>query len=153
MEVKYLQVLVMPNGEILCEGKTVGFVDKFGKYLISTDNVLEKGYFKITSVHRDDLEERGFNTQDVSDETMQKLGEKLGNAYVESGSFWIDIDIIAEDLGIPKHNTEPLKCVIEGCDNLQGESEYCERCGEMKYLGKSDEEIKSKIKENAENNK
>lgn len=127
MEIKYLQVLVMPNGEILCEGKTIGWVDKLGKYLVSTDNVLEKGYFKITSVHRDDLEDRGFNTQDVSDETMKELGEKLGSAYVENG-FWVDLDIIAEDLGIPKHNSEPLKCVEEGCNELQcEEGEYCKK--------------------------
>lgn len=33
MEIKYLQVLVMPNDEILCEGKTVGWASKLGKYL------------------------------------------------------------------------------------------------------------------------
>lgn len=33
MEIKYLEVLVMPNKEILCEGKTIGFTDKLGKYL------------------------------------------------------------------------------------------------------------------------
>lgn len=39
MEIKYLQVLVMPNGEILCEGKTVGWVDKLGKYLVDDSKV------------------------------------------------------------------------------------------------------------------
>ena len=33
MKIQYLQVLVMPNGEILCEGKTVGFTSTLGKYL------------------------------------------------------------------------------------------------------------------------
>lgn len=33
MEIKFLEVLVMDNGEILCEGKQVGFVKKLGKYL------------------------------------------------------------------------------------------------------------------------
>lgn len=33
MEIKHLEVLVMPNSEILCEGKTVGFTTKLGKYL------------------------------------------------------------------------------------------------------------------------
>lgn len=28
-----LEVLVMPNGEILCLGKTVGWFDKLGKFL------------------------------------------------------------------------------------------------------------------------
>lgn len=33
MEIKHLEVLLMPNGEILCLGKTIGWVDKLGKYL------------------------------------------------------------------------------------------------------------------------
>jgi len=28
-----LEVLVMPNGEVLCEGKTIGWVQTLGKYL------------------------------------------------------------------------------------------------------------------------
>ena len=35
MTVCNLEVLVMPNGEILCLGKTIGWVDKFGKFLTS----------------------------------------------------------------------------------------------------------------------
>lgn len=33
MEIQQLEVLVMPNGEILCEGNTIGWKDKLGKYL------------------------------------------------------------------------------------------------------------------------
>lgn len=33
MTLAKLDVLVMPNGEILCEGKTVGWVDSLGKHL------------------------------------------------------------------------------------------------------------------------
>ena len=29
----HLEVVVMPNGEIICAGKTVGWFDKLGKYL------------------------------------------------------------------------------------------------------------------------
>jgi hypothetical protein len=29
----YLEVVVMPNGEIICAGKTVGWVKTHGKYL------------------------------------------------------------------------------------------------------------------------
>lgn len=43
MEIKYLQVLVMDNGEILCNGKTVGWVKDLGKYLISEQEVAEDG--------------------------------------------------------------------------------------------------------------
>ena len=39
MEVAYLQVLVMPNGEILCEGKKVGMVKTHAKYLIKQDKI------------------------------------------------------------------------------------------------------------------
>jgi len=33
MTLAKLDVLVMPNGEILCEGKTLGWVDSLGKHL------------------------------------------------------------------------------------------------------------------------
>lgn len=47
MEIKYLQVLVMPNKEILCEGKTIGFLDKFGQYIKSEDEMLETGRLSV----------------------------------------------------------------------------------------------------------
>lgn len=37
MEVKYLQCLVMDNGEILCSGQTIGWVKDLGKYLFTVD--------------------------------------------------------------------------------------------------------------------
>lgn len=82
--------------------------------------------FPITSVSREDLEAEGFNTQNVSDEMMSQLASKMANAYVEN-SFWIDLGIIAEELGIRKHNAEALECVEGGCHELQGESEYCDK--------------------------
>ena len=33
MTICNLEVLVMPNGEILCLGKSIGWVDKLGEYL------------------------------------------------------------------------------------------------------------------------
>jgi len=42
MEIKYLQVLVMDNGEILCEGQTIGFISTLGKYLITEDRVIKE---------------------------------------------------------------------------------------------------------------
>jgi len=58
-------------------------------------------YFPITSVHRDDLESAGFNTRNVSDSDMETLASKMANAYCDSG-FWIDIEILAENMGIPR---------------------------------------------------
>ena len=64
----------------------------------------QEGYFQITSVHRNDLEEIGFATDSVSDESMNQLASKLADAYCDQG-FWIDLEIIAEDLGIPKRRS------------------------------------------------
>jgi hypothetical protein len=35
--IMHLEVCVMPNGEIICSGKTVGTTDKIGKYLKNID--------------------------------------------------------------------------------------------------------------------
>jgi hypothetical protein len=64
-------------------------------------DIIDKGYFPITSVHKEDLAEAGFNTDNVDDATMERLASKLADAYCES-SFWIDLPIIAENLEIPK---------------------------------------------------
>lgn len=61
----------------------------------------DRGFFTITSVHRDDLKDKGFDVSKVDDATMEQLARKMSEAYVENG-FWVDLDIIAEDLGIPK---------------------------------------------------
>jgi lipoate synthase len=59
--------------------------------------------FPITSVSRDDLIDAGFDASDVSDDIMTELASKMANAYVEN-TFWIDLGIIAEDLGVKKFN-------------------------------------------------
>ncbi len=59
------------------------------------------GYFPITSVHRGDLEAQGFDATNVDDATMFELADKMTDAYLDS-AFWIDLEIIAEWLGIPK---------------------------------------------------
>ena len=57
--------------------------------------------FPITGVCRTDLEDIGFNTKNVDDSTMERLASKMANAYCEN-VFWIDLEIIAEHLGIKK---------------------------------------------------
>lgn len=59
------------------------------------------GYFKVTSVAREDLTGSGFDTTLVSDETMERLASKMADAYCDNG-FWVDLQLIAEDLEIPK---------------------------------------------------
>lgn len=66
----------------------------------------EKEWFKITSVHRDDLIAAGFDGDAVDDDTMERLASKMSDDYVEQ-LFWIHLDIIAEYLGIPKLEKTP----------------------------------------------
>ena len=57
--------------------------------------------FSITSVCRADLENAGFNTANVDDDTMSELASKMANAYCDIG-FWEDLGILAEYLKITK---------------------------------------------------
>ena len=58
--------------------------------------------FNITSVSREDLEYRGFDTTNITDAQMERLARKMCDDYLEQ-MFWISLDIIAEDIiGIPK---------------------------------------------------
>ena len=60
-----------------------------------------KESFVITEVSREDLEEIGFDTSKVSDETMERLARKLGDDYCEQ-LFWTSLEVMAEYLEIPK---------------------------------------------------
>ena len=60
-----------------------------------------KDSFVISEVSREDLEEVGFDTSEVSDTTMEYLAMRLGNDYCEQ-LFWTSLKIIAEYMGIPK---------------------------------------------------
>lgn len=67
-----------------------------------------KESFVITEVSREDLEEIGFDTSKVSDETMERLARKLGDDYCEQ-LFWTSLEIIAEYLEIPKRDIKTLQ--------------------------------------------
>lgn len=47
----------------------------------------EKEWFNITSVHRDDLIQAGFDGDAVDDATMERLASKMCDDYVEQ-LFW-----------------------------------------------------------------
>ena len=53
--------------------------------------------FKMTSVTREDLEMRGFDTTNITDAQMERLAQKMCDDYLEQ-MFWISLDIIAEDI-------------------------------------------------------
>jgi len=65
------------------------------------DNDLNRP-FSITSVCRADLEDKGYNISKVDNDTMKRLAEKMADAYTGNDTFWIDLEIIANDLEIPK---------------------------------------------------
>ena len=64
-----------------------------------------KESFVITEVSREDLEELGYDTSEISDETMEYLAKKLANDYCEQ-LFWTSLDIIAGCMKIPKNVTK-----------------------------------------------
>lgn len=73
------------------------------------------GSFPITSVTREDLNAKGFDTREVSDETMERLASKMADDYIDQ-LFWISLDILAEDAGIPRNrNIEEIR---EGIDTI-----------------------------------
>jgi hypothetical protein len=76
----------------------------------------EDGYFPITSVHRDDLADRGFDVSDVTDEQMERLADKMGDIYVEFGGYWDSMEGIAGEMGIP---------MLPGIDKKG----FCTKCG------------------------
>jgi len=81
------------------------------------------GYFPITSVHRDDLESVGFDTSRVDDGVMLRLAEKMADAYLESDAFWMDLEMIAEDLEIPRKQ-DAAGCIYN--HDHKAEAESCE---------------------------
>ncbi len=58
-------------------------------------------FFPITSVSRDDLESKGFDTSEITDDQMKRLASKMADDYLEQ-MYWISMTIIAEQLGFPK---------------------------------------------------
>lgn len=58
------------------------------------------GYFPITSVSREDLNDAGFESDNVDDATMMRLASKMGDDYCEQ-LYWNSLDIIARFIGIP----------------------------------------------------
>lgn len=42
MEIIYLQAVLMDNGEIICDGKTIGWESKVGKYIYTQRNIIKE---------------------------------------------------------------------------------------------------------------
>ena len=74
--------------------------------------------FAITSVCWADLESAGFDAKNVDDDTMKELASKMANAYCDM-VFWIDLEILAEDLEIKKYWIQKLLFLSESGINTR----------------------------------
>jgi hypothetical protein len=59
------------------------------------------GFFPITSLHRDDLEELGFDASTVVDGMMELLARGMEDVFVKNG-FWVCLEMLAGDLKIKR---------------------------------------------------
>lgn len=100
-----VSLAVKPNFCSVLNGTKLVSVDNLGERdIVQTivSKLLERdGYFYITSVHRDDLETRGFDTSGVTDEEMRRLARKMGDDYCTQ-MFHESMEILAECMGFPK---------------------------------------------------
>jgi len=72
----------------------------------------QEGFFPITSVHRADLEDLGFDTSNVSDQRMERIAEKMADDYCNQ-LFHTSLEIIADDQGVPRQNNFDIDQVTD----------------------------------------
>lgn len=48
--------------------------------------------FVVSCVTREDIEGRGFDTSNVSDETIERIADKMGENLCETGAYWDALD-------------------------------------------------------------
>lgn len=112
----YIEELVCEDGKVkVCQSHNGQFVEFDNRFdLIEKEHILTKAAycsensaktesFSITSVAREDVKVAGFEADDIDDDQMDLLAKKMSSAYV-CNSFWIDLKIIAEELGFKKRN-------------------------------------------------
>ena len=93
---------------------------------------LSEGYFPITSVHRDDLQAKGFDIDKITDAHMEELADKMSDDYCEQ-LFWDSMEIIADCMGLPRKE-------IPRCPKCQSEavkydiSDGLYHCGSCRFL-------------------
>lgn len=69
------------------------------RFLLFLQNEVE--FFNITSVSRDDVNELNFDGANMTDAQMERLADKMENAYLANG-YWDDLRLCAEYMEIPK---------------------------------------------------
>lgn len=91
---------------------------------------LKSGFFTITSVHRNDLDAKGFDTDRITDENMRALAQKMADDYCEQ-LFWDSMEIIAGDiLGFPRKKDGCPRCGASiSCCDMEDSGCRCKDCG------------------------
>lgn len=97
------QVQMFYLDEFSCAFNDEEVSDQDWLYFVDLDNIKDQNResFPITSVSRDDLDAKGFDTSEVDDATMERLASKMADDYCEQ-LFWSSMEIIAEYMDIPK---------------------------------------------------
>ncbi len=94
-------------------------------------NRLSEGFFPITSVHRDDLKAKNFETEKITDAQMAELAHKMSDDYCGQ-LFWDSMEIIAEEImGFPKvRGTYCPNCKSKHTRfDVSDKKFHCEKCG------------------------
>ena len=127
---KELNEWINEKGDEFCDQRQDDFDDFMNDINVwDKEDKKPKTSFKITALHRDDLESRGFITDDVSDEVMERLASKMGDAHCD-GSYWIDRDILAEEVfEIPKRTQEQMDRKL--AKEMLKNKFKCEECGHL----------------------
>lgn len=62
-------------------------------------------HFPVSHVSRADLEQKGFDTTNVTDEDMERIASFMDDNYLEDG-FWTDLVMACEEYGIPERKED-----------------------------------------------
>lgn len=88
--------------------KCVEFLDESSQSVSqqSKEEPAKKEYFDIPlSISREDLEHIGFDAEQISDDEIEDLAQKMADAYLDNG-YWIDMKVLADLNGYPKKDEE-----------------------------------------------
>ena len=65
----------------------------------------KKDYFPVSMISRTDVQWKGFDTSNVTDEMMERIASRMDDIFLD-GDYWLALVAAAELLDIPKLPTE-----------------------------------------------
>ena len=67
---------------------------------------MKQEFFNVVQLSREDFEKVGFNADNLTDEQMVQIAERMGNVLVEN-YFWDMLDCCGKELKLPKLYESP----------------------------------------------